>query len=471
MRIPTRIRGGEGGAGTMSRQVPGATEGEFLIFPPIYFSHAPEKYTGVFSSGVLFMVSKKLLNKTICVVGLGYVGLPLAEDFSKHIRTIGYRRDQKKVDELNATPGNTIEATTDPRKIKEADFVIIAVPTPVTKAKDPDMEPVISASETVGQNLKKGAIVVMESTVYPGVTEEVMVPILERESGMRCGKDFFVGYSPERINPGDDEHTLAHITKIVSGMDKKTLDSLSDLYGLVTNVYRAPDIRTAEAAKVIENVQRDLNIALMNELSMIFARLGIDTEEVLKAAGTKWNFHHYRPGMVGGHCIPVDPYYLVQKAKAVGYHPQVILAGRAINDGMPKYVADMAIKGLNKVGKRIKGSNVLIMGLTYKEDVADIRESPVEQMVEELKEYEVNVFGYDPLLSDAVIRHFGAQPLPKLDKKMDAVIISVAHAPFKMMSVQEILSLMNSEPVIIDVRGMVDGGPAAVRSGGYYRKL
>ena len=255
------------------------------------------------------MVPKKLQNKTVCVVGLGYVGLPLAQDFSVHIRTIGYRRDKKKVDELNATPGNTIEATTDPARIKEADFVIIAVPTPVTKAKDPDLEPVISAAEVVGKNLKKGAIVVLESTVYPGVSEEIMAPILERESGMTCGKDFCIGYSPERINPGDEEHILKNITKIVAGMDKRSTDALCALYGLVTNVYRAPDIRTTEAAKVIENVQRDLNIALMNELSMIFARLGIDTEEVLRAAGTKWNFHPYKPGMVGGHCIPVDRYF------------------------------------------------------------------------------------------------------------------------------------------------------------------
>ena len=416
------------------------------------------------------MASKKILNKTVCVYGLGYVGLPLAEDFSEHIRTIGYRRNQREVDKLNAKKGNKIEATTDPTRIKEADFVIIAVPTPVTKSKDPDMEPVISASETVGRNLKKGAIVVMESTVYPGVTEDIMVPILERESGMKCGKDFKVGYSPERINPGDEEHILKNIYKIVSGMDKETLNDLAELYGLVTNVYKAPTIKTAEAAKVIENIQRDLNIALMNELSMIFARLGLDTEEVLKAAATKWNFHKYKPGLVGGHCIPVDPYYLVQKAKEVGYHPKVILAGRSINDGMPKYVAEMTVKGLNKVGKTIKGSNVLIMGLTYKEDVADIRESPVENMVEELKEYEVNVYGYDPLLSAAVIKHFGAMPLSKLDKKMDAVIIAVAHAPFRKMSVSQIRSFMNDKPVLVDVRGMVEQ-TAAEKVGMFYRKL
>lgn len=416
------------------------------------------------------MAPRKSLNKTVCVIGLGYVGLPLAEDFSKHIRTIGYRRDQKKVDELNTTPGNKIEATTDPSRIKEADFVIIAVPTPITKAKDPDLEPVISASKTVGQNLKKGAIVVLESTVYPGVTGEVMAPILERESGMKCGRDFFIGYSPERTNPGDKEHTLKNICKIVAGMDKKTTDVLCQLYTLITNVYPAPDIKTAEAAKVIENVQRDLNIALMNELSMIFARLGIDTDEVLKAAGTKWNFHIYKPGMVGGHCIPVDPYYLVKRAKEVGYHPQVILAGRSINDSMPRYVANMAVKGLNKVGKTIKGSNVLIMGLTYKEDVADTRESPADNMVEELKEYDVNVYGCDPLLTAAEIKHFGAIPLLKLDKKMDAVIIAVAHKQFKKMSLEQIRGLMNSKPVLVDVRGMVDQSKAK-KKGIFYKKL
>ncbi len=416
------------------------------------------------------MASRIIPNKTVCVVGLGYVGLPLAEAFSKHFRTIGYRRNQKKIDELKQKPGNKIEATTDPSLIKLADFVIIAVPTPVTKAKVPDLVPVISASEIVGKNLKKGAIVVMESTVYPGVTEDIMVPILERESGMKCGADFKVGYSPERINPGDDEHDLLHINKIVSGMDKQSLDELSELYGLITNVYQAPTIKTAEAAKVIENVQRDLNIALMNELSMIFARLGLDTEEVLKAAGTKWNFHHYRPGLVGGHCIPVDPYYLVQKSEEVGYHPRVILAGRGINDGMPKYVAEMAVKGLNKVGKVIKGSNVLIMGLTYKEDVADVRESPVENMVHELKEYDVDVYGYDPLLSDSAILYFGAKPLPNLDRKMDAVIIAAAHKPFKEMKIDEIRSLMNDKPVLVDVRGMVDRD-AAEKAGILYRKL
>lgn len=415
------------------------------------------------------MVQKAAVKTTVCVVGLGYVGTPLAEAFAEHVPTIGFDIDKRKVDAL-VKARSKIQATTDPALIKKADFVMICVPTPVTKAKDPDLRPVRSAAATVGKNLKKGATVVLESTVYPGVTEEIVVPILEKESGLVCGKDFFVGYSPERINPNDDAHTLDKITKIVSGMDKETTDRLVDLYSRVTMVYRSPDIRTAEAAKVIENIQRDLNIALMNELSLIFERMGLDTQAVLDAAGTKWNFHPYRPGLVGGHCIPVDPYYLVMKAEEIGYHPQVILAGRAINDSMPKHVADMAVKGLNEVGKVIKGSKVLIMGLTYKEDVPDTRESPVEEIAHELREFKVDVYGYDPLLPDDVISRFGAKPLPRLDIKADAVIIAVAHRQFREMSLSKIRGLMNDHPVLIDVRGMVDRD-AAEKTGMYYRKL
>jgi UDPglucose 6-dehydrogenase/UDP-N-acetyl-D-galactosamine dehydrogenase len=419
--------------------------------------------------GVGFLTSRTILNTTICVVGLGYVGTPLAEAFAEHVPTIGFDIDRRKIDGLKKS-GSKIRATMDPAAIKEADFVMICVPTPVTKAKDPDLTPVRSATKTIGKNLKPGAIVVLESTVYPGVTEEIMVPILEAESGLVCGRDFFVGYSPERINPNDEAHTLDKIIKIVSGMDEKTTDVLVELYSLITHVYRAPDIRTAEAAKVIENIQRDLNIALMNELSLIFERMGLETQAVLEAAGTKWNFHPYRPGLVGGHCIPVDPYYLVMKAEELGYHPQVILAGRAINDSMPKHVADMAIKGLNDAGKVIRNSKVLIMGLTYKEDVPDIRESPVEEIIHELKEFKIDVYGYDPLLPGEVIERFGAKPLPKLDKKMDAVIIAVAHKQFKAMSLEQIRGLMNSKPVLIDVRGMVDQN-AAEKTGMFYRKL
>ncbi|HII99587.1 MAG TPA: nucleotide sugar dehydrogenase [Methanoregula sp.] len=415
------------------------------------------------------MAPKEPIKKTVCVAGLGYVGTPLAEAFAEYLPTIGFDIDSKKIDILNKA-GSKILATTDPVRIREADFVMICVPTPVTKAKDPDLGPVRSASKTIGKNLKHGAVVVLESTVYPGVTEEIVVPVLEQESGLTCGKDFFVGYSPERINPNDDAHTLDKITKIVSGMDPATTDRLVELYSLVTNVYRAPDIRTAEAAKVIENIQRDLNIALMNELSLIFSRIGLDTRAVLDAAGTKWNFHAYTPGLVGGHCIPVDPYYLVKKAEEVGYHPQVILAGRAINDSMPKHVAELAIKGLNNAGKVIKGSRVLIMGLTYKEDVPDTRESPVEEIVRELQEYKVRVLGYDPLLPDEVIRHFGAEPVKSLDIMVDAVIVAVAHQQFRAMTVADFKKMMNGHPVLVDVRGMVDAKNAA-EAGFYYRRL
>ncbi|PKL61216.1 MAG: nucleotide sugar dehydrogenase [Methanomicrobiales archaeon HGW-Methanomicrobiales-2] len=416
------------------------------------------------------MVQGLAKGTTVCVVGLGYVGYPLADAFSRHLTTIGYDLDTKKIARINAEPGNKVLATTDPARIREADVVIIAVPTPVTKAKDPDISYVVSAAETVGRNLKGGATVVLESTVYPGLTEEIMVPTLERVSGRVCGRDFSVGYSPERINPGDVDHVLEKITKIVSGMDAATTERLAALYGLVTNVYVARDIRTAEAAKVIENVQRDLNIALMNELSLIFRKMGIETKAVLEAAGTKWNFHNYRPGLVGGHCIPVDPYYLVYKAEELGYHPQVILAGRAINDGMPNHVAQMAIKGLNATGKPIKGSKVLILGLTYKEDIADTRESPVMEMVKELKEFYCDVYGYDPLLPDSEIEHFGAKSLPNLEMKMDAVIIAVAHKQFRKMTIEEIRRFMNAQPVLIDARGMVDQNEIDEVEV-YYRKL
>jgi len=297
----------------------------------------------------------RLKDKTVCIVGLGYVGLPLALAFSRHLPTIGFDVDAGKVRDLSDANDNpNIAFTDDPEEIRNADFIIIAVPTPVTKSKDPDLSYIESAARTIGTHLKRGAIVVLESTVYPGVTEEVLKPILEHESGLTCGTDFKIGYSPERINPGDDEHSLERITKIVSGMDRETTEALSSLYGMITTVYEARDIRTAEAAKVIENIQRDLNIALMNELSLIFAKMGLSTTDVLEAAGTKWNFHRYSPGLVGGHCIPVDPYYLVHRAEELGYHPQVILAGRAINDSMPAHVAGMMIRGLNEAGNAIK---------------------------------------------------------------------------------------------------------------------
>jgi UDP-N-acetyl-D-galactosamine dehydrogenase len=416
------------------------------------------------------MVPMVLKDKTVCVAGLGYVGLPLADNFAKHIRTIGFDIDARKIALINGRPGNAVIATSDPSMIREADFVLMCVPTPVTRSKEPDLFYVKSVAETVGKNLKNGAVVVLESTVYPGVTEEVVQPLLEKTSGLECGKDFKIGYSPERINPSDEEHTLEKITKIVSGMDTRTTEALADLYGIITTVYIAPDIRTAEAAKVIENVQRDLNIALMNELSIIFHKMGIDTSAVLKAAGTKWNFHLYSPGLVGGHCIPVDPYYLVYRAKELGYHPRVILAGRAINDFMPHHVADMAIRGLNEVGNVIKGSKVLIMGLTYKENVPDIRESPVKEMVATLKDFGADVYGYDPLLSSEEIEGFSVKALDSLNTRFDCIIVAVAHGDFVDMTLQDFENIMNGKKVLIDVKGILDG-KAAEESGFYYKKL
>jgi len=414
----------------------------------------------------------EIKDKTVCIVGLGYVGFPLAKAFSKYLKkVIGFDVNEKKIEELNKNNEKVnIEFTSDGSKIKEADFILITVPTPVTKSKEPDLSYVKSAAGIVGKNLKKGTIVVLESTVYPGVTEEIVKPILERESKLKCGKGFRIGYSPERINPGDKKHAIDKIIKIVAGMDEETTDILAELYGLITTVYKAKDIKTAEAAKVIENIQRDLNIALVNELTIIFHKMGLDTAAVLEAASTKWNFQPYKPGLVGGHCIPVDPYYLVYKAKELGYHPQVILAGRAINDYMPKHIAEMAIKGLNEVGKVIKGSKVLIMGLTYKENVPDTRESPVREMVKELKEFGVDVYGYDPLLSKEEIEAFGVKALDELNEKMDCVIVAVAHDEFKKMKLDDIRKFMNDKPVLVDVRGMFDEGEAE-RMGFLYKTL
>jgi UDP-N-acetyl-D-galactosamine dehydrogenase len=374
----------------------------------------------------------------------------------------------KKLNKINST----FEKTSDPSKIKLADYVIIAVPTPVTKSKQPDLLPVISASKIVGKNLKKGAIVVLESTVYPGVTEEVMGPILARESGFKTGQEFKLGYSPERVNPGDNDHTIDRITKIVSGMDELTTDELSELYGKITTVYKAQNIKIAEAAKVIENIQRDLNIALMNELSLIFYKMGINTKDVLDAASTKWNFNRYSPGLVGGHCIPVDPYYLVFKANELGYHPQVILSGRAINDYMPKYVAELTIKGLNDVGKVMNGSKILIMGLTFKENVDDTRETHVRELIKELKDFKCDVFGYDPLLTNEQIQTYEvkASILDNTDSKFDCIIITVAHDEFKKINLEFFKSIMNPKPILIDVRGMYNYKDA-IAKGFYYKTL
>jgi UDP-N-acetyl-D-glucosamine/UDP-N-acetyl-D-galactosamine dehydrogenase len=409
------------------------------------------------------MHKESLQNSTVCIVGLGYVGLPLAEAFAQHVRTIGFEIDERKIASIKKS-GSSVIATADPAEIHNADLVMICVPTPVTRTKEPDLSFVCSAASIVGKNLKRDAIVVLESTVYPGVTEEIVAPILENESGLVCGRDFFVGYSPERINPGDDAHVISRITKIVAGMNPETTERLAALYGLVTTVYRAPDIRTAEAAKVIENVQRDLNIALMNELSVIFHKMGISTREVLAAAGTKWNFHPYTPGIVGGHCIPVDPYYLVYKARELDYHPQVILAGRAINDFMPKYIAGIAIKSLNATGRVIRGSKVLILGLTYKENVPDTRESPVSDIIHELKEFGIQVYGYDPLLSPAEIARFGATPLETLDIAADGIILAAPHEQFRKMRLSDLAAITTDDAVLVDIKGVFADEPRIVEA-------
>lgn len=416
------------------------------------------------------MVPKTTLNNmTVCIVGLGYVGMPLAEAFAKHVHVIGFDINEKKVMTLKKKYPD-LELISQPARIKDADVVIIAVPTPVTESKEPDLTPVQSASRIVGKNLKKGAIVVLESTVYPGVTEEIVGPILEEESGLRLGLDFKIGYSPERVNPGDKDHTIDKITKIVSGMDEESANTLTELYGTITTVYKTKDIKTAEAAKVIENIQRDLNIALMNELSIIFQKMGLDTKAVLDAASTKWNFNRYNPGLVGGHCIPVDPYYLVYKAKELGYHPQVILAGRSINDYMPKHVAMLTIKALNDVKKVIHGSSVLIMGLTFKENVDDTRETPVKEIIKELKEFGCVLYGYDPFLSEKDIVDFGLKIFDKSTVKVDCVIFTVAHGPFKRMGLDNIKDFMKDAPILIDIRGIFHKNEAEEK-GFYYKTL
>ncbi len=408
-------------------------------------------------------------NPTICVVGLGYVGLPLLEEFSHHFSVIGFDVNQKKVDALCQQYQN-LTITTDPTSINQADIVIIAVPTPVEQSKQPDVSYVKGAATIVGQQLKDGVIVVLESTVYPGVTEDVMIPILEEESKKTCGTDFFVGYSPERVNPGDEEHTINKITKIVSGMDAKTTERLEHIYEKITKVYIANDIKTAEAAKVIENVQRDLNIALTNELAMIFHKLGLNTQEVLDAAATKWNFNRFSPGLVGGHCIPVDPYYLVYKAKEIGYHPQVILAGRSVNDSMAAYVAGMLIKALNQAGKVIKNAKVLIMGLTYKENVADTRESPIKNMVQELKQFNIDVYGFDPLLSTEEIEAFDVKAVEHFDGRYEGIVLAVHHDEFKKYHLEDLQHIMNDQPVLIDVKATFSANDAE-KSGFIYKTL
>ncbi len=408
-------------------------------------------------------------NTVVAVVGLGYVGLPLAVEFGKKYRTLGYDLSEAKIASYRTHCDPTGEVSserlktatklnlsTDPALISEADIIVVAVPTPVDEAHIPDFSPLVSSSKTVGQHMKKGAIVVYESTVYPGATEEVCIPLLEQHSGMKWLRDFHVGYSPERVNPGDKERTVTKIVKVVSGDDDATLKTLSDLYESVitAGVHRASSIKVAEAAKVIENTQRDLNIALMNELAIIFDKIGIDTLEVLQAAGTKWNFLPFRPGLVGGHCIGVDPYYLTHKAEMLGYHPQVILTGRRINDGMASYVAQQTVKQMINAGSSIKGAKVIVLGLTFKENCPDLRNSKVADVVRELCEYGCDVSVHDPIASGAEADQEYGIKLSNWDTlpSGDAVVIAVAHKEYLAMGLEGIRSKLNDQAVVIDVK-------------------
>jgi UDP-N-acetyl-D-galactosamine dehydrogenase len=413
-------------------------------------------------------------NTKIAVVGLGYVGLPLAAAFGHKADVIGFDIDERKMAQLrdgfDATGELTeeqlaatqIDYTTDPLRLAEAQFLIVTVPTPIDDNNKPDLRPIESASRTIGENLAKGSIVVYESTVYPGVTEEIAVPILEEVSGLKCGIDFKVGYSPERINPGDKVHTVDKIIKVVSGQDAETLETVAQVYEMVVTagVHRAASIKVAEAAKVIENTQRDLNIALMNELALIFGRMGISTRDVLAAAGTKWNFLPFTPGLVGGHCIGVDPYYLTYKAEAIGYNPQVILAGRRINDGMGKHVAEQTVKKLIMNDKAVKGARVLILGLTFKENCPDIRNTRVIGIVKELGEYGVEVLVHDPLADPAEAQHEYGLDLVDLESlaPVDGVVWAVAHSAFAEITPQRLKALCgsgNGVGVLMDVKGVM----------------
>ena len=418
----------------------------------------------------------------LAVIGLGYVGLPLVVEFGKQIPVVGLDISEAKVaackagtDPSRELPDEEMAAakfaeyTTDGASLGDANYILVAVPTPVDAAHIPDFTPLIGASVCVGRNMKKGTIVVFESTVYPGATEEVCIPVLERESGLKWKKDFFVGYSPERINPGDREHTLTNTLKIVAGDTAETLDKVAALYEriVVPGVHKASSIKTAEAAKVIENTQRDLNIALMNELALIFDKIGIDTREVLDAAGTKWNFLKFSPGLVGGHCIGVDPYYLTHKAEMMGYHPQVILAGRRINDGMGKYIAEQTIKQMIAGGSYIKGARVNVLGLTFKENCADLRNSKVVDIISELQSYGVEVFVHDPKAdADEAMHEYGLRLLSWDGlPRADAIVAAVAHKEFAKLTIEDLGRKLVKGGALIDVKTMYDKD--AIQSAGY----
>jgi UDP-N-acetyl-D-glucosamine/UDP-N-acetyl-D-galactosamine dehydrogenase len=417
----------------------------------------------------------------VAVIGLGYVGLPLAVEFGKKYPTIGFDPSERKVaayrdchdptgevTQAEFKSASRLRVTTDAAELSNADFIVVAVPTPVDDAHRPDFGPLLAASETIGRRLKRGATIVFESTVYPGATEEICVPVIERCSGLQWRRDFFVGYSPERINPGDKQHSLPRITKVVSGDSPETLERVAEIYAsiIAAGVYRASSIKVAEAAKVIENTQRDLNIALINELALIFHKIGIDTTEVLEAAGTKWNFLHFRPGLVGGHCIGVDPYYLTHKADLLGYHPQVILAGRRINDGMGKYVADQTVKLMIQAGSAVKGAAVTVLGLTFKENCPDLRNSRVIDVVRELASFGAAVHVHDPVADpeDALREHGVRLTLWDELPRADAIVSAVAHRAYEQYSADALVAKLVPNGVYVDVKSQADA--AALRARG-----
>jgi UDP-N-acetyl-D-galactosamine dehydrogenase len=416
----------------------------------------------------------------IAVVGLGYVGLPLAVAFAARYKTIGFDLSKDKiaayrqgidptgeVNEASLKAATALELTNDAARLRRANFVVVAVPTPVDDAHQPDFRPLLGASESVGKNLKPGTIVVFESTVYPGATEEICVPVLERHSGLKWQRDFFVGYSPERINPGDREHSLTRITKVVSGDTPDTAERVATVYGSIIDVgvHRASSIKVAEAAKVIENTQRDLNIALMNELALIFHKIGIDTMDVLAAAGTKWNFLPFRPGLVGGHCIGVDPYYLTHKADKLGYHPQVILAGRRINDGMGKYVAEQTVKRMIQSGFPVKSAKINVLGLTFKENCPDLRNSRVIDVITELRSYGAVVYVHDPV-ADAreAVHEYGVELVPWEElPRAHAVVLAVAHSDLARRPVDDFVDKLESGGLFVDVKCIADAASLRAR--------
>ena len=424
---------------------------------------------------------RSVSDSKIAVVGLGYVGLPLAVEFGKQLDVIGYDINPRRVDELRAGTDHTLEVsdeelraatrlgfTIDPHEMVDANVYIVTTPTPIDAAKQPDLSPVLSATEAIARTLNKGDVVIYESTVYPGATEERCVPVLESVSGMRFNEDFFVGYSPERINPGDKEHRVSTIVKVTSGSTPEVADFVDELYNLVVTVgtHRAPSIKVAEAAKVIENTQRDVNIALINELAVLFERLGIDTEDVLKAAGSKWNFLNFRPGLVGGHCIGVDPYYLTYKAQMVGYHPEIILAGRRLNDSMGSYVASQLVKAMTKRGIAVRGARVLVLGLTFKENTPDLRNTRVVDIIAELEDYGISVDVHDPWVdADEARRHYGIDVVAEPTQgAYDGIILAVAHRQFRQLGAAGVHRFgREAGHVVYDLKYVLGAGESDLR--------